>query len=692
MKRQHAILTLIVAVMAVLTAGCQKDEEYVTLVAEIQERMSGNGKVYIDEHTPCWQNGDEVFINNAVYPVTAASGAIARIENVASAHTYQAIFPAGIVSESSQSSDNSITVTLPSMQTYRIANDRQQLDLPMGARLTSGNTLRFYSLCSIVRVTIHNQLNHELPLGRIKLKARIAKLSGSSTATVSRNAFDSISMSNSAQNNVRLDFTPACPATVEAQGTGTFDIVVPPFTTDDVTLTLYTPDGYMCEVVMEGMSLARNSIASVTLDVTALTEAPAELISGPAFNAAIPKRKNVSTVLFEYNSPVSSGTLLSTPDSPVPIYGNLDGTTWRVSTRASQIQANPNCSHMFESAYGFYYENPHERAYYEDLKLKRIVYGDRFRTDYVTDMSHMFEGSGELTTIRLSNFNTSNVTDMSWMFAGCTGLQIINVSNFNTEKVTDMSGMFYDCISLKNLNLSSFNTSNVTNMRAMFTFYQLSTLDLSNFDTRKVTNMESMFSCCDYLTNLDISSFNTSNVTDMCYMFERCSSLTSLDLSNFNTSNVTGMRNMFEACRNLKRLNLSNFNTSKVTSMNSMFLECNTLTSLNISNFNTSRVTNMEMMFCKCYKLTDLDLSSFNTSRVIEMSKMFMQCTHLTNLNLSHFDMSGIPSEGWKFAMCSSLATSSGACTIICPTAVRTALEHGTDLPTSGVVFTWVTP
>ena len=558
MKRQHAILTLIVAVMAVLTAGCQKDEEYVTLVAEIQERMSGNGKVYIDEHTPCWQNGDEVFINNAVYPITAASGAIARIENVVSAHTYQAIYPAGIVSESSQSSDNSITVTLPSMQTYRIANDRQQLDLPMGARLTSGNTLRFYSLCSIVRVTIHNQLNHELPLGRIKLKARIAKLSGSSTATVSRNAFDSISMSNSAQNNVRLDFTPDCPATVEAQGTGTFDIVVPPFTTDDVTLTLYTPDGYMCEVVMEGMSLARNSIASVTLDVTALTEAPAELISGPAFNAAIPKRKKVSTVLFEYNSPVSSGTLLSTPDSPVPIYGNLDGTTWRVSTRASQIQANPNCSHMFESAYGPYTTH-RGRAYYEDLKLKNIIYGDRFRTDNVTDMSCMFEGSGELTTIRLSNFNTSNVTDMSWMFAGCTGLQIINVSNFNTEKVTDMSGMFHDCISLKNLNLSSFNTSNVTNMHGMFTFYQLSTLDLSNFDTRKVTNMESMF----------------------------------------------------------------------------------------------------------------------------------WACSNMTNLNLSHFDMSGVSN---KQGMCHCLSTSSGACTITCPTAVRTALEHGTDLPTSRVVFTWVTP
>ena len=142
MKRQHAILTLIVAAMAVLTAGCQKDKESVTLTAEIQETLSGNGKVFIDGDTPCWHNGDEVFINNAAYPVTAASGSLAQIENVVPANSYQAIFPAGIVAESSPSSDNSIKVTLPSMQTYRIADGRQQPDLPMGASLTSGNTLR----------------------------------------------------------------------------------------------------------------------------------------------------------------------------------------------------------------------------------------------------------------------------------------------------------------------------------------------------------------------------------------------------------------------------------------------------------------------------------------------------------------------------------------------------------------------
>ena len=534
MKRQHAILTLIVAAMAVLTAGCQKDKESVTLTAEIQETLSGNGKVFIDGDTPCWHNGDEVFINNAAYPVTSASGTLAQIENVVPANSYQAIFPAGIVAESSPSSDNSIKVDLPSMQTYRIADGRQQPDLPMGASLTSGNTLRFYSLCSIVRVTVHNQLNRELLLGGIKLKAKNAKLSGSGIATVSRYAFDSISMSKKAQNYVKLDFTTDCPATVEKQGTGTFDIVVPPFTTDDVTLTLYTSDGYMCEMVMEGMSLARNSIASVTLDVTALTEAPAELISGPAFNDAIPKLKNVSKVVFEYNSPVSSGTLLSTPDSPVPIYGNLDGTTWRVSTRASQIHANPDCSNMFESEYGVSMDFHGRYYYYESLKLVEIDFGNRFITDNVTNMRCMFCLSGELTSIDLSNFNTEKVTDMFFMFADC-------------------------------------------------------------------------------------------------------HSLTNLDLSNFNTENVTNMRGMFGGCEKLTRLDISNFSTEKVT----------------------------------------------------DMSYMFQWCTNMTNLNLSHFDMSGVSN---KQDMCSALSTESGACTITCPTAVRTALEHGTDLPTHGVVFTWVTP
>ncbi len=692
MKRHHTILTLIVAVMAMLAAGCQKEEGAVTLVAEIQKPMNGNDRLYIDESALYWLNGDKVFVNNASYPVTGASGALAQIENVAPAMTYQAIYPARIVTGNNKSSNSSsLPVNLPTSQTYRsLAGGRQRVELPMAAHLTNGNTLRFYSLCSIVRVTVSNPLARALPLASIELRARTAKLSGAGIATVVRQECGHLDMSSNATNNVLLAFTDDCPAMVEAQGSCTFDIVVPSFTTDDMTLTLYTTDGYMCEVGKEKVALAQNAIDTVMLNVAELTEAPrAKLISGPDFNAAIPKGDKTKSVVFEYNSPVMSGILLSTPDSPVPIYGNLDGTTWRVSTRASQICANPDCSSMFMSSWT-YYQTHYGRERIVHLLLKRINFGNGFNTDSVTNMRNMFVNGQELTGLDVSSFNTENVTDMKQMFAGCWNLTSLDVSNFNTSKVTDMSYMFFSCEKLTELDVSNFNTDNVTNMKGMFTQCdKLTSLNPSNFNTSNVTDMSNMFSGCFGLTILDLSNFNTSKVTDMYNMFANCRNLTRLDVSSFNTENVTDMSGMFYGCSGLTNLNITNFNTENVTDMSGMFNECSGLTNLDLTNFNTSNVIYMSEMFSGCTGLTNLDLSNFNTSNVTGMSSMFLFCRNMTNLNLSNFDMSNVT---YKIFMCSDLSTNSGACTITCPTAVRTALENGTDLPTSGVVFTWVTP
>ena len=120
-----------------------------------------------------------------------------------------------------------------------------------------------------------------------------------------------------------------------------------------------------------------------------------------------------------------------------------------------------------------------------------------------------------------------------------------------------------------------------------------------------------------------------------------------------------------------------------------MFEGSGELTTIRLSNFNTLNVTNMRDMFYECHGLQNIYASNFNTEKVTDMSGMFGMCVSLKRLNLSHFDMSDV---SWKQGMCRDLSTESGACTITCPTAVRTALEHGTDLPTSGVVFTWVTP
>ena len=507
MKKQHILFPFVLASIAMLAVSCQKEEGTVTLGAEIQKAVNSSTKVYINDHTPCWHNGDEVYINNAAYPIMAASGASARIEDVVSSSSYRAIFPASIRRNNTSITNRStVDVNLPAEQYYEVVGSHQRVDVPMGAYITSGSTLQFYNLCSVVRVIVSNSTNQELPLRRIMLQAENAMLSGFGTATISGESSNSITMSNySTRHDVSLSFTNDYPATIEARGTSTFDIVVPAFPTDDVTLTLYTTDGHYCEVTKEDVALAHNTITTVTLNVTELTEMPhAELIRGEFFANVVQnigmeelyedvpypglyRVFYVTDIVFEYNSLVNSGIRFSTDNSPVPIYGNLEGTVLKISTIASVIDANPDCWGMFRT-FDDEYEGGH---------IETIDFGNGFNTSNVTNMTSMFYGCKRLTSIDVSNFNTSNVTNMTGMFCDCSALTSLDASNFNTSNVTDMFALFAGCNSLTNLNLSSFNTSNVTDMRFMF-------------------------NQCSNLTNLNLSNFNMNNVTDKDYM---CSNL-----------------------------------------------------------------------------------------------------------------------------------------------------------------------
>lgn len=268
----------------------------------------------------------------------------------------------------------------------------------------------------------------------------------------------------------------------------------------------------------------------------------AELVDGETFNSIIPA--NATSVVFECNnSSVRSGVSLSSPSSPVPVFGILEGRVWRVTSRAGFIDANPICRKMF----------------YNCSKLTSIDFGKGFNTSNVTDMTIMFRGCSKLTALDVSSFNTSNVNRMDGMFFGCSGLTSLNVSSFNTSNVTDMHDMFRGCNKLTSLNVSSFNTSNVEHMDAMFKgCSSLTSIDLSNFNTSKVVSMGykvkvfrnggswgqrpgsgfdwngGMFMDCRSLTSLNLSNSNTSNVTNMCKMFYNCTHLTFLDLSQFD--------------------------------------------------------------------------------------------------------------------------------------------------------------
>ena len=199
-----------------------------------------------------------------------------------------------------------------------------------------------------------------------------------------------------------------------------------------------------------------------------------------------------------------------------------------------------------------------------------------FDTSNTTDMSEMFNGTINITSLDLSSFDTSNVTDMHAMFANCNNLESLNVSNFNTRNVTDMSVMFSECYSLKSLDLSSFNTSNVTKMSGMFAlgarrpndgiFFksELTSLDLSSFDTSNVTDMHGMFGDCNNLESLDLRNFNVSNVTNMEMMFYQCTGLTSLDISGWDMSNVTNTNAMFQIDYSLYEIRMVGCNQTTI--------------------------------------------------------------------------------------------------------------------------------
>ncbi|MBF1065360.1 MAG: DUF285 domain-containing protein, partial [Prevotellaceae bacterium] len=211
-------------------------------------------------------------------------------------------------------------------------------------------------------------------------------------------------------------------------------------------------------------------------------------------------------------------------DIPVPAWA---GTSQEENTTTARV--------MFDASFRDFRPTTTAKWFHYCVALKQIEGLEYLNTSEVTDMSGMFEGCPELTSLDLKNFNTQNVTDMSRMFSDCITLTSLDLMNFNTQNVTNMSSMFSFCSALTSLDLKNFNTKNVTDMSLMFSFCKaLTSLDLKNFNTRNVTKMNSMFYYCSALTSLDLKNFNTQNVTDMNSMFYYCSALTSLDLKNFN--------------------------------------------------------------------------------------------------------------------------------------------------------------
>ena len=369
-----------------------------------------------------------------------------------------------------------------------------------------------------------------------------------------------------------------------------------------------------------------------------------------------------------------------------------------------------------------------------NVTIKNIVFEESFKTYAPTSLKEFFYNCTSLETISgLEYLNTANITDMSSMFYGCSNLTSLNLTKFDTKNVSSMYFMFYGCSNLTSLNLTNFNTKNVKDMNGMFgDCTHLTSLDITNFNTAKVTNMGNMFLGCSNLTSLDLTNFNTAKVTDMHGMFKGCSALTSLDLTNFNTTEVRDMNHMFymldESSTALTTIYVSdNFVTTNVQNGKYMFKNCTKLkgfkkyflldTDHQYANYKTGYFTsgcgyaefdnatgtltfsykgvkpegaydlnaeafrpqwkNIETTVKKvvfnasfanakptiCYawfynnsNLTTIEgLEYLNTEDVTNMEYMFAGCSALESLDLSKFNTAKVTSMAYMFNKCSAL-------------------------------------
>ena len=263
---------------------------------------------------------------------------------------------------------------------------------------------------------------------------------------------------------------------------------------------------------------------------------------------------------------------------------------------------------------------------------------------YFKEDLHYIEGffmyCTDIIEVDLTNLTTTEIDSMSSLFKGCIKLKkIVYGDKFNTEKLNHMDELFALCESLEEIDLTKFDTKNVFSMKSLFQGCQnLKNIIFGNFNTKRVEEMRNMFNGCSSLKSIDLSKFDTSKVSNFENMFARCSSLTTIDTKYIYTNSSIDMSGMFEECTNFVYLDLNHFDTSQVKDMSTMFSDCTNLQSLNLKGFNTEGVVSMEEMFTNCKSLTSLDLSSFNTPNLIDIDRLFSGCSSLNELNIPKFN------------------------------------------------------
>ena len=286
---KKTFLLAVTALAALLAVSCQKEEMGRVLTATIEQyEHDGDSKAYINsDFYACWENNDQVQINNTRCTVSITEGNehnySATIQGrIPTGQDLLAFYPADQVTNLTATGG---TVTLPYIQTYNERNGHQVINNPMAAYCPAGsNELKFRNLCALLKVTVKAPDNEGLQVKTIQVRGDDDQmLWGKAPLKLNYQGLPMLGKMTDGSAFVRLNFD--TPVEISAGCSKSFYIVVPAASSFiDFSILVFTGQekSYKKESALD-RSLQRNQIGALTY-----APAPADKVYAILYTGNVP--------------------------------------------------------------------------------------------------------------------------------------------------------------------------------------------------------------------------------------------------------------------------------------------------------------------------------------------------------------------------------------------------------------------
>lgn len=259
MKTLKTIVCLLVVLS--FTACIKENNGGLRLVAE----GMGGAKMAIDGGASMWATGDEVWINGTEYNVTVDDQTGEGTASVTVGAPYHGIYPASLLADGTEKNLNGTTYTLniPSEYTYKTVGGRQNLESPMVAFATDGQTLFFKHVTAAINVEIKNyHYDYDIAIDEIKVSSNNFQLCGEKEVDINNVEAIEPAAGDNSNNTVTIRFSN--PLTVQTGNTVVVQVPVLPVGSNNkftVKVSVHRADQPAMSATLSRAQTARHALS-----------------------------------------------------------------------------------------------------------------------------------------------------------------------------------------------------------------------------------------------------------------------------------------------------------------------------------------------------------------------------------------------------------------------------------------------